>query len=90
MSENKTGIIVSILLFNTMVLFNTPPAFASNGDKLFQQHCSRCHSSPERIKTPSNQINPVLKSETIRTHRFTLDEPTIQSIIEYIGKQQSL
>jgi mono/diheme cytochrome c family protein len=74
---------------NISILAGSPLAQADTGAALFQQHCSRCHQSATNINSPSDQINNLLKAGTIRQHRFTLDDSTIQNIVTYINQQRS-
>ena len=78
-----------LLLFTEATLiFSSVPVNASEGDGLFQQHCSRCHKSAERITTMPDKIATLLNSGSIRQHRFSLDNKTLQLIVEYIKQQK--
>lgn len=72
------------LIIVLAALFISLPADADDGETLFQQHCIRCHLSAQRIKTSPDKIGDTLSSGKIRTHRFTLDDKTIQQIVDYI------
>jgi len=89
LNNKKALLIISSLLMNISILASSPLAQADTGADLFRQHCSRCHQSATNIHTAPDQISNILKAGTIRQHRFTLDDSTIQNIVFYIKQQQS-
>ncbi|MGD8783210.1 MAG: hypothetical protein PVF28_05030 [Thioalkalispiraceae bacterium] len=88
MRKNNTLVFLSLLLISNGIMGLSLPANASDGAKLFQQQCSRCHQSADRIKTPPDQVGAKMRSGGIRQHRFNLDDTSLDSIVEYL-KQQS-
>jgi len=78
----------AMLFWPTVVLF-TGSAHAEISNNAFQQNCSRCHSSAANFKTPPEKIMTLLQSGSVRQHRFSLDEQTMQNIIRYIQQQES-
>ena len=89
MHNNKAFTVFTITLINAILLLITFPAHSAEGERLFQQYCSRCHQAAARIKSPPEQILTTLKTGGIRQHRFTLDEDNLQAIIDYIRQQKS-
>lgn len=87
-NDRNLSVFGTILLGTSMILINQT-ASASEGASDFQQNCTRCHRSAAQFKTPPEQIDSLLKSGSIRQHRFNLDEKTIQDIIAYIKQQKS-
>lgn len=89
MDNNKALPYVSATLLTGSLIFPGSQALASGSDRLFEQHCSRCHRTATQFKTPPNEIASLLKAGTIRQHRFTLDDETIQTIVDYLQEQNS-
>jgi cytochrome c5 len=89
MNNKKALLLYSVTMLSTTFTLASPPVFGIEGEKLFQQHCNRCHQSPTDIKIPPEQISSVLKTGNIRQHRFTLDDDSIQAIIDYIKQKRA-
>jgi len=89
LKNKKALLIISTLLMNISILAAIPLAQADTGADLFRQHCSRCHQSATNINAAPDQISNILKAGTIRQHRFTLDDNSIQNIVTYIKQQRS-
>ena len=89
MQNNKALTICSAIALCITTSCFSLPVKATDGASLFKQHCSRCHQSVTRFKTPAAQIPATLKSGNIRQHRFSLDTETIQLIAKYIEEQNS-
>ncbi|MFP3873600.1 MAG: c-type cytochrome [Thiohalophilus sp.] len=89
MHNNKTlSFFPGIVLGFGFFAINTP-VHASDGAGLFQQHCARCHQSAGKIRSTPEKIMELLNEKTIRQHRFSLDEATVQAIVDHIKQQQS-
>jgi len=88
MYRNKPVSTLLTPLFCLGFMVTSPSVTASEGERQFQQHCSRCHQSPRQLETPADQIFNMLKSGSIRLHRFELDDETIRHIVAYISEQQ--
>jgi mono/diheme cytochrome c family protein len=60
-------------------------ADASKGQAVFQSNCVRCHSGgPVALKTQPGDLAAVLKSGTIRKHRFMLGDADIEDLTAYV------
>jgi len=80
---------LSGILFGAILLLLAGPGTAEISNSAFEQHCSRCHSSAAHFKTAPENITTILQSGSIRQHRFSLDEQTLQTIVRYIQQQKS-
>lgn len=89
MNNNKTLSFFSSMIFGIGFFAINSSVYASDGADLFQQHCVRCHQSASRIKAAPKQVKELLNGNTIRQHRFNLDEPTVQAIVDHIAQQKS-
>lgn len=87
----KTLSPIPLIFINAAILFSclvfSIPANASEGERLFQENCIRCHKSVKQITLTPDKICDVLRSGNIRKHRFVLDDNSIQLIVEYIKQQ---
>lgn len=77
-----------LFLLIEITLLISLPAKASEGADAFQQNCSRCHNTADSFTTAHENIAAVLTSGSVRKHRFTLEDKTIQLIVSYIKQQQ--
>ena len=80
---------LSGILFGVSLLLLAGSGTAEISNSVFEQHCSRCHASATQFKTPPEKIMTLLQSGSIRQHRYSLDEQTLQTIIRYIQQQKS-
>ncbi|TDY00067.1 c-type cytochrome [Thiohalophilus thiocyanatoxydans] len=87
--NNKVTSVILTIVFSLSLFLGYTPLYAGEGERLFQQHCSRCHQSASRLPVAPEKITDVLQSDTIKQHRFTLDEAALRSIVEYIKQQKS-
>ena len=89
MYKNKSLHVYSTTILTTLLLLISFTANSAEGDKLFQQYCARCHQTATAIKTSPDEIMPLLKSGTIRPHRFSIDDDTLEAIVSYIKQVNS-
>lgn len=87
--NNKVTSVISTIVFSLGLFLGHTPLYAGEGERLYQQHCSRCHQSASRLPVAPGKVADVLQSGTIRQHRFSLDDAALQSIVEYIKQQKS-
>jgi mono/diheme cytochrome c family protein len=60
-------------------------ADVGKGQTAFQSTCVRCHTAgPTGLKTPPGDLAAVLKSGTIRKHRFMLSDTDIEDLTAYV------
>lgn len=62
----------------------TPQTSTQQGAEVFDSHCASCHANPASLKTPPTDVSALLRSNTVRSHRFSLDEPDMQALLEYL------
>ena len=62
----------------------TPQTQTQQGAEVFDSNCASCHTNPARLKTPPTDVPALLRSNTVRSHRFSLDEPDMQALVEYL------
>ena len=79
--HNKLAIILSTVL---LVGCSQCLAATSSGKEIFSNNCSRCHRTANTLRTDVDKIAELLNSQTIRQHRFTLDETEMQALINYL------
>jgi cytochrome c553 len=87
-STLKLSIIVSGLLLATLLA----PARAdtSAGAELFKNSCARCHGpDPRQLKTATDDIAELLKSGSIRRHRFSLSDQDLSTLMAYLLEARS-
>ncbi|MFO8024650.1 c-type cytochrome [Thiohalophilus sp.] len=89
MSDHITPSTRLSILCSIGIMFSTPAVSAAEGKHLFQQHCSRCHQTPAKLTTPPDQLPELLRSDTIRPHRFELDDEALRHIVAYINQERS-
>jgi hypothetical protein len=61
----------------------------SRYSEFFQQTCARCHhSGPDAFRTSPDKIPDLLRSGSIRQHRFSLSEEELEKLMVYFSQQQ--
>lgn len=55
------------------------------GAAVYDSNCVYCHdANPASLNTPSEEVPGLLRSGTIRSHRFTLKETDMQALVNYL------
>jgi hydrogenase small subunit len=54
------------------------------GAAVYDRHCATCHGSSPGLKTPPNEVPPLLQSGRLRGHRFDLDDNDMQALLDYL------
>lgn len=61
----------------------------SSDNEFFEQTCARCHhSGPDAFHTSPDKIPDLLRSGSIRQHRFSLSEEELEKITVYFSQQR--
>jgi hypothetical protein len=48
-----------------------------------------CHDPrPATLKTPADKVPDLLRSGTIRSHRFTLEDADMQALVDYLKESR--
>ena len=82
MLNNITRLIVLV----SSLSFTSYATADSNSDaQLFNTTCARCHTSAANIKTDIAHVPAILRSGSVRQHRFTLSDSEIDIIIQYLS-----
>lgn len=89
MYKNKILHVYSTTFLTMLLMLISSTANGTEGDKLFQQYCARCHQTAAAIKTAPDKIVNVLTSGAIRQHRFNLNDDTLEAIVSYIKQVNS-
>jgi hydrogenase small subunit len=63
-----------------------PQTPTQRGAAVYDSHCAACHANPASLGTPPEEMGTLLRSDTVRSHRFTLDEPDMQTLLEYLKR----
>jgi mono/diheme cytochrome c family protein len=87
MRKNKIITAIKTGLLPVLYIVSTAYADELQGAKLFQNNCARCHASPAGIKADPANIPAILKSGSIRRHRFSLSDDDINTITAYLSAQ---
>ena len=80
MNNNSAIMLSGVLLLSCSL----GAAATAGGKEIFIEKCSRCHRTANTLRTDVNKIAALLNSQTIRQHRFTLDETKMQALINYL------
>lgn len=58
---------------------------AQRGAAVYDKQCASCHgSTPARLKTPPDEVPALLRSGTVRAHRFSLADADMQALLDYL------
>lgn len=57
---------------------------AQRGAAVYDRHCAACHGSSPGLKTPPDEVPPLLQSGRLRGHRFDLDDDDMQALLDYL------
>jgi hydrogenase small subunit len=64
-------------------------ASAQRGAAVYDKQCASCHgSTPAKLKTPVDEVPALLRSGTVRSHRFDLADADKQALLEYLKASQ--
>lgn len=67
---------------------NAPAAAASakqRGAAVYDGNCIYCHDAdPAKLATPPDEVPALLRSGSVRAHRFSLDDADMQALLEYL------
>jgi len=62
-----------------------PVAAGSEGRDIYDSTCVYCHSSdPATLRSPAEKIPQLLSGDTVRAHRFKLDDRAIRALVDYV------
>jgi hypothetical protein len=78
-----------LFLLGCMMSISSSLAYAQDGASLFYENCARCHrDGPRSVLAPANKLEDILKSGSIRQHRFNLTNEEISIITDYINNKK--
>jgi hydrogenase small subunit len=59
------------------------------GAAVYDGNCVYCHeTNPAKLKTPPQDVPALLRSGSIRSHRFTLDDGDMQALVNYLKESR--
>jgi hydrogenase small subunit len=59
------------------------------GAAVYDSNCVYCHDPrPATLKTPADKVPDLLRSGTIRSHRFTLEDADMQALVDYLKESR--
>lgn len=77
------------LIFFCTLITGSQTLYAQDGESLFRENCARCHQAgPQSFSAPANKLEQILKSGSIRPHRFSLSVENIKLITDYINQKK--
>lgn len=63
----------------------TPAAGAESGRALYEGNCVYCHGGePAKLSTPPDGVPELLRSGSVRAHRFELDDADLRALVEFL------
>ncbi len=63
----------------------TTETSAQRGAAVYDSKCATCHgSSPTSLKTRPDEVPALLRSGKIRSHRFSLEDADMQTLLDYL------
>ncbi len=78
------NITVLAAILHALFVSTSTLAQSSDGAQLFSNNCMQCHRNPAVIRTNPDDIAALLKTGSIRPHRFRLMDNEIDKIVQYL------